>query len=99
NLTPNVFTLVATFREDQQHCPAGLDRLGDLVVERTARSHIARRDPARHAAPLQFVNDFKCSRPVFADMANKHEKIGVGHGPKAAAEMACYATRRALRRT
>jgi hypothetical protein len=81
DLAADVFVLVAMLGEDQQHCPAGFNRLGDLVVKRLTRAHVARRDPARQATPLQLVDDFERGRPVFANMADEQEEIG--HGPGA----------------
>ena len=72
----------ASVGKDQQHRPAGLDRLGDLVVEWLAWAHVARRDPTRHAPPRQLVDDFERGRPVFAGMADEQEEIRIGHRPR-----------------
>jgi hypothetical protein len=81
DLAADVFMLVAMLGEDQQHRPAGLDRLGDFVVEWPAWAHVARRDPTPHAPPLQFADDFERGLPVFVDMADEQQEIGVGHSP------------------
>jgi hypothetical protein len=81
DLAADVFVLVAMLGEDQQHCPAGLDRLDDFVVEWSARAHVARRDPTRHAQSFQLVDDFERGLPIFVDMADEQEEIGVGHSP------------------
>jgi hypothetical protein len=52
DLAADVVVPVALLGEDQQHRPAGLDRLDDLVVERFAWAHVAWCDPAGDAPPF-----------------------------------------------
>jgi hypothetical protein len=52
---------------------------GDLVVERLSRLDVARRDPARHAAPLQLADNLQRGRPVLGDVADEQEALGVRH--------------------
>ena len=77
-LSAYVVTLIAMVREDEQKGSAGFDCIGDFIIKRRTRTHVARRDPASHAATLQFFNDLQSNRSVFADVADKDEKIGVG---------------------
>jgi len=75
----DVFALIASIGEDEQHCPAALDRVDDFVVERLAGVHVTRRDPAFDAAPLQFCNDLHRRRAVLADVADEEEEIVFRH--------------------
>lgn len=82
DLAADVFVpLVAAVGKDQQHRPAGVDGLDNVVVERPTRRHIARSDPAGDTPPLQFVDDFERGRSILTDMANEQEEIQVGHLP------------------
>ena len=81
DLAADVFVPITMLGEDQQQRPARLDRFGGLVVERLARVHVARRDPAWNAAPLQLVDYFERGQPVVPDMADEQKEIGIGHRP------------------
>ena len=75
DLAPDVDTVIAMLREDQEHGPHPFDGCGDLVVERLARSHVPRRDPARDAAPLEFMNQLHRGHAIFSDMAHEEKRI------------------------
>jgi hypothetical protein len=40
--------------------------------------HVARRNPAADAPPLQLIDDFERGQLVFTYMADEQEEIGVG---------------------
>src|ERR1700722_16029410 len=78
----NIFAGVAMFGEDQQHCAARLDRIGDFVVERPARPDVARRDPAVEAPPFELLDDRHGGVAILADMADEQEYFSRRHAPE-----------------
>src|SRR5262249_29284369 len=94
----DVFAVVAPLGEDQQHRPAAVDGIGDLVVEGPARAHIARRDPAAHAATLA-LGDHRLRRPTRCEWGARTRWPGspMGHpAPGRAARRSPEAGRRGV---
>jgi hypothetical protein len=65
----DVFAFVATLGEDQKHRPAGVDSIGDLVVEWLSRLHVTRRDPTRDATALELADNIQGGDAIFSDVA------------------------------
>jgi hypothetical protein len=79
NLATNILAVIAQIGEDQKHCPAGINCVGDLVVERPAGSNISRRNPATRTTPFQFVNDLHRGIAIFRNMADEKKAFRIGH--------------------
>ena len=75
DFTPDVFAFVAALGENQKHCPAGIDGVGDLVVERLSRPYVSRRDPAGYATALKLADDIQGGYTIFSDVANEQKEI------------------------
>jgi hypothetical protein len=79
DLAPDVIAVVSAGRQDQEHCPAAFDRLGDLAFARPARDQVPCRDPTGHTAALELANDLDGCRALFASMADEEEHAGRSH--------------------
>ena len=74
HLTPDVFGVIATIRQDQEHRPAVFDRLGDLTFPRPARIYIPQR-PTGYATSLKLPDYLDGGRAIFAAMAYEQEQV------------------------
>jgi hypothetical protein len=87
DFAPDIFAFVAPAGENQEHGPRSINRVGDLVIERPAGSHVTWGDPAGNATALQLGDDLQRSRAILTDMTDEQKEVWRGQKPPSLSRM------------